>query len=700
MTDSLNTIETPLSQRTEYRNGGVLSASALAGDSSVSVAAWEMHQKVAHIGGIVAGLFVKKKTGKLIVRPGAAIDSQGRMLLLGNETPPDTPPKVTNYKVYLRYSSEEIAGSGSALGRYLESPRVEWITLDDSVDPCEVPSDGVVLAVVRGDQIETCCRRYVGAVGSRIDAPSGRASVVLGPQFPSDTRRFAIAVKPDSSQPLGDVLSWESTGTISFKSKSSIESFKSQSTIKSQSEKQIVPKPPVMVVGVPTVQITSEDIVDPCAVWEFLRCKNDDGTVSRDPAVPCSILNLLSPCDQFMLKSPPKCLQQLTNLLVRTLNRILRNTADLCVNPEGYLPSVGRRVINSQGQFCVVSAIDPLTLSCDLAGGGKASWYDLLPDWSWSVQLLDMAKHRRQRIQNRLPLFWRPLPAQYLYRLLLDVLLDGALLPVQVPRPRGVYFNGSRTVDPEPSASRIHLVEYKNDGQTFKQLRITIPDPGKDNNPHRYRCSIGTAPDCTHPAAPSPQGDIWNRQTSWPRGILSVLADGSVDIHDQLNVNANGIVPGLVVKLKPTGAIAGGVRGATANSSISTPILANVVVWKGTKVERRRTANPPPESKLVFSGELHNLADIDVDSVQILVSIYGKGDTTHTPRHTEIISNKTLRAASSETISNLAQPPGEVKLIVPNEFANAEIIVSLLVMGVNRNNAIICTQYQETLQVH
>ena len=712
MNDSIATVERQETHRTEYRDGGVLSAAALTGDSASIVAARENHQATAHTGGIVAGLVVRRENGVLTVSPGAAIDSQGRMLLMAASCVPKDQPAV-DCEVWLRYAAVECSGDLSDLNRRDETPRLDFPPLTEPMNSCDpVDSDGVLLAIVRNGQVETCCRRYVGAVGSRIDAPSKRARVVLGPQFARDSRRFAIGVQADPAQPIRDVFTWESTGTIRFSATTSV------ATPEEKQSPDKAEQPPVVVVGSPTVNVTPEDILDPCRVWTLLRVDRGNG-LEMQP----EILGLLSDCDRADLERPPTCRVQLTALLVRALNRLIRKAADYVLDAahfdyvfdtaQMYQPVEGNAVLDLRGNEFTVTNVDVVTKTCevnDAAGHLKTvNWSDINPLNCFPVFLRGNStlKVPYHELLSR----WRVLPGGYLCRVLLDKFLGDAIRPLAAVRPRGLFFSGSAVVDPEPSASRIHLVEFQKDGETFRQLRITIPDPGKENSPHRYRCSIGTS-NCDHEPVPPPQSDISNRQTSWPRGILSVLADKSIDIHNELSVYAgDGILPGLILKLKPLGSAAGTVPGGAGDTSIEpTPILGNAVVWEGTKATRRKIADSPPDSRLVITGTLHNLTDVDVGSLKVLVSIYGENDTTHVPRHKEIVAldnvkdEKVLAAAASRELTELTEPSaltadGELVVEVPAEFdaGKKTIIVSLLVMGVNRNNAIICTQYQETL---
>ncbi len=697
MSDVFASVEVPNARRTEYRDGGVLSASALAGDSASNIAARDKHQTVAHTGGIVAGLVVRLENSVLTVSPGAAIDFQGRMLLMAAEFPLKNQP-AEDFAVWLRYAAVERSDNLSDLNRLDETPRLEFPPLTVPMSSCDsVDSDGVLLAIIRNGEVENCCRRYVGAVGSRIDAPSKRARVVLGPQFARDSRRFAIGVQSDPAQPIRDVFSWESTGTIRFSATTSV------ATPEEKQSPDKVEQPPVVVIGSPTVNITPEDILDPCRAWTLLRVDRGEG-MEMQP----EILGLLSDCDRADLEKPPDCRVQLTALLVRALNRLIRKASDYALDAahfdyvfdtaQMYQPVEGDAVLDLRGNEFAVTNVDVATLTCklkDAAGHLKSvSWSDVNPLICFPafLKVKTTLNVPYQEMLSR----WRVLPGDYLCRILLDTFLGDAIRPLAATRPRGLFFSGSAVVEKEPSASRIHLVEFQKDGETFRQLRITISDPGKDNAPHRYRCSIGTAKDCIDPPTPvpGPDGNIWNRQTSLPRGILSVLADKSIDIHKELNVWARmgTIEAGLILKLEPTGAGGGTSTGAGGSAGLpipTTPILDNAVSWDGQRVMRKSPG------LIEIGGSLRNLTDVAIESIQILVTIYGKNDTAHDPIHKPVITGATLPAGMTKPINALNLNPD---LAVPTDpFTSQPITVSLLVMGANQHNVIVCTQYREEL---
>ena len=677
-----------------------MSAAALTGDSAANVAAWEGHQSKAHLRGIVAGLFVEPDGNNIKVNPGAAIDSDGRMLLVDHDLTHDISKEIGEwFAVWLRLVVETVAAPVSDLQRYLETSRLEVSAMDDFRDAGEsTASSGVLLAYVQRDttngsvlKIDSCCRRYVGAVGNRIDAPSGRAQIVLGPQFPRDPRRFAFGVQAAATQPIRDVFTWESTGTIRLSARTAVD-------LQEKKEKtDEVEQPPLLIVGAPTVYFTPEDILDPCQVWTRLTIKSED----EKGALPDKLLALLSDSDMSALATRPACRVALQSLLLRSLNRLIRRAADNVlhlVTRRKFEPAAETVVVDENGNEFTVSNVHVATKTFDIVGvdgtsRNGVSWDGFWPR-DWSLSVFPTGEKLPVDVLQMLSC-WRALPGDYMCRVLLDHFLGDAIKPLGNPAPRGLYFNGSVPMEQEPPASRIHLVEFKKDGQTFRQLRITIPDPGKENNQHRYRCSIGTALGCTHEPAPTPTEKNWNRQTSWPRGILSVLADKSIDIHNQLNVypSDGSILPGLILKLEPdsdSGSAAGASGGAASVSPIpATQILGNAVIWDGQRVNR------PSRTVLSIGGSLRNLTDLPIEKLRVLVSIYGKDDTGHGPAHTEIVSDGKLgRRPSDIGLTTLAQ---DVNVPIPEAFKSKTINVSLLVMGVNSQNFIICTQYIDEL---
>jgi hypothetical protein len=678
MSDGTASIDTIEGQRTQYRDGRILSAAALAGDGEAHVAAWQQHQRTAHTPGIVAGLHVTPNGGKISVEPGAAIDCFGRMLLLARAWAGNF-DLSKHWIVWLRHSVTLEPGQQSNLGRYRECPQIqveeiqkESTDLQRSLERIE--SEGVLLSIIRDKTCDKCCRRYVGAVGSRIEAPSRRASMLLGPQSASDTRRFAIAASSETS--LEDVLTWDTTSTIHFYKPTSLAA-PPEKRGKTDEGRQ----PPIAITGSPKVNFTKADILDPCRARDFIF--NDKTWPKALPAE-----EFLSQCDVNSVQVSTICHTQLTAILVRFLNCLLRKAGDEI--RDASQPVLGAFVLDKDGNRCRLTSIgfDKCTVDSHAA---PIPLTDLRP-----VRWLPLWQAPTNAELSRLCEYWHVLPGNHLCRLYLDSILKDTIRPLPLQKQRGLFFNETAPVDVEPTAGRIHLVEFKKEGQTHRQLRITIPDPGKENSPQRYRCSIGTSA-CIDPPVPEPGADIFNSQTSWPRGILSVLADKSVDIHNQLNVNSKReLSPGLILKIKPDDAAAGSATPANQPATI----VKNAVDWEGAKVERDITS--APHTELTFDGALHNLTNLDIKSLEVLVTVYGDSDTVHTPRHFLLVPADPVRvlgAASTKPIKELSPLTANNKLTlpVPQEFDSKTIIVNLLVMGVNRNNEIILTEYKQNL---
>ena len=79
--------------RNEYRDGQVLSAEALRRDARYFLARERQHAALAHTPGVLVGLDLKvdEETGYTFVEKGAAIDGQGRLILV--------PARVTNPRI-------------------------------------------------------------------------------------------------------------------------------------------------------------------------------------------------------------------------------------------------------------------------------------------------------------------------------------------------------------------------------------------------------------------------------------------------------------------------------------------------------------------------------------------------------------------------------------------------------------------------
>jgi hypothetical protein len=572
-------------ERTEYRDGALLTARALADDGAALVAARETHQCRAHSGGVIAGLHVALADLSCDVSPGAAIDARGRLLLLDQVATVDDVPKEGLIAVWLRSDPDLVPKSGSQFKRVRELVVVEISLVDDpDADLKEIEESGVLLAIFRRggdpsgvemaagglasatvDRFGYLGRRYVGAVGSRIAAPSGGAEITLGPQSPRDPRRFAIGVRPAGRDEVADVFSWESTGTIRHIASGTLDLPAEDAANTSGSL-----MPALVAVGTPSPWFASDDFLDAGEARDrLLRSANASETEGLAPRIiaelrPQELAILRKTCDRSLIAS----------LLAIGCNRLIRQEED-------DVTWVARRPSSEASTSSNAAAVKPppAAMPSDPSQGAPNS------------ATVSAGAALRRRLEE-------------FFKDLLVGQLD--------PQTRGMFFQGAVPVEKEPVPDRLHLVELKKDGRVCRQLRITIPNPGPKNHPNRYRCSIGVADDCRLLSEGGHADCDCSEQTGTRRGILSVLADKSVEIHKRLNVYADHAKRlGLLIKLEPQG-------GAAANATPApAPILTNVSEFKDVVVKRVSAS----DKNLELSGKLNNISDQSLASPAIYLTV-------------------------------------------------------------------------------
>lgn len=158
--------------RNEYRDGQVLSAAALRRDTRYFLARERQHASLAHMPGVLVGLDLKvdKETGYTLVEKGAAIDGQGRLILVPARhqidtsfvQPPDRPSGFMLVELHYRHSGPE----------------------DEPDDPCATTDVGVVretfeIKLTEPPLNETAPAAYIVSEPPS-DDPELRAPVPLG----------------------------------------------------------------------------------------------------------------------------------------------------------------------------------------------------------------------------------------------------------------------------------------------------------------------------------------------------------------------------------------------------------------------------------------------------------------------------------------------------------------------------------------
>ncbi len=538
--------------RATYAEGQTLNAASLNHDAEQIANGQQRHSRYAHSAGVIAGLLnlveipMGQQARKYKLSPGAAIDNSGRLLLVGEDHPGvvTTVDAKSELHVWLKYAPIEIPRRTTSLGmaRWSEIPElivepanenVNEITDKDSVylgrfktststststsTPIPIP-----IPIPTQSQSQSQCvqaepetevevqfqidsgRKYVSASGSRIESPSGQSRILLGPEVPRDTRRFAVGYFDPSEKYFKDAITWETTNAIHLKTQ---------------------------------VNVTIERF----------------GVERIEAAV-------------------------------------------LAIGPQ-----------------------------------------------SDTTKTTD----------------------------------DRSAEPV---RP-GVEFIGFSPNETKMPAGSIYLAQGKIDEQSFRELRISILDPGEKNNPQRYRCSIGQATQCAH-------GPDLCLQSYFPRGILSVLADGSVEVHENLRVYTDdkNKQPGLIISLQ-------------APSDSSDPKPTAPVLTKALAFEPEPPTCILSGGILAISGALQNINDAAARSLKLYVTVIRKDDAIKVPLRFSLTSKQQLvkgqKVDLAAFFTDSQTPPATLQFPVTDDFGNTPL-VNLLIVGVNDDNAIVQLQVEIT----
>jgi hypothetical protein len=568
--------------RPSFRDGQVLRAVDLAVEGADRVQAIRRHQALAHRPGVVAGLHLKvaehqngqKGCLKVTVSPGMAIDAAGRTILVGRDHV-ESFLLTSAAEVWISYRQlprEDVFPVGPP-DRYSEgfALQVEQPAEFDPAHPEDHPDNAVLLGLIvpPGEPDAPCGttvgngvsgqgvtgkwkiheygRVYVGAIGARLEAASRRSRILLGSDAPDDLRPFAIGTRADAAQssPYVDRVMLDASGTLHLLSPGEVIGHRRIAQVR---------------VAHVEVEFFSCDVLHPLRLADL-------------------VLDAADPIARHLRQGYREGDDRQRDLAAVdiTLLDALRNPGSPAVNRAHRVALILCRILNRE------ILRDRLLLEQVLN-----SRVQLSPETSRLV-----VEHAASLPRSE-PLILR--------RRLLEDVFDGLLrrLPEQDDRLRGISFVGSR---PAPEAARpggMYLATVTEKEETRRELRIEFKDPGKDNNPERYKVAIGiVGPD---PDAPH------DKSTFTP--VITVDGSRTVTIPNlQVFTDETGARPGLILLVKPPR--------DPDDPALNAQQLTQVAPWDLVmeKVETVRVLDSP--RRVVIKLELRNTGLAPIIGVQV-----------------------------------------------------------------------------------
>ncbi len=203
--------------RVHYFDGQFLGVADFAAEQDYQLAQRRRHQTGAHSWGIVGGLGLSLRDGKVLVEAGYAVDGYGRDLVLAAPRWLELPAAAAaargtgRFEVWLSWNRRPVgeppAGRPDAFARWDESPdlavtagtRPEPAAFAPWLDPPDDPAMAwpVRLGAVAVDPagryvVDSAGRRPAGLIAHEIVAPAGDARLVLGAAAAGDDTLLAL----------------------------------------------------------------------------------------------------------------------------------------------------------------------------------------------------------------------------------------------------------------------------------------------------------------------------------------------------------------------------------------------------------------------------------------------------------------------------------------------------------------------------
>jgi hypothetical protein len=565
--------------RPAYRDGAVLRAADLRAEAADRLAASGRHQARTHRPGVAAGLLLRATTANgghaVAIGPGMAVDGLGRWLLVPAERVAPLPDAKTPWEVWLAHR---------------EAPTPP----DRLADGCEVlfhppgrfdPEAAVFLGTVHGSGVSAVGRVYVGAVGARVEAASRKTRLLLAPEQPDDTRRFAVGVGSADGKSYADQFTVEDTGTLRLNAPVDVDHLR--------------PAPPAtgspvaVVAGYRSAEFVTRHVLDPAAIAARLRDASPLADYFRE----------------FLARTDPGRERVRGQLGAVAGDRLARLVC---------------RILNAVVMSAVAARSDNLG---PLIGAVRASGAALRPQTVRGI--LDRAAGLARADAPRLA------------RLLLEDAFAGQLdrLPDSWPLPYGVTFAGAGP-DKPAAPGRVYLAEVADKTGRYRELRITIEDPGKDNHPGRHKAVVGVAaPDAKNPT-----------RTDFA-GAVTIDAAKTVTVSENLRVfpdhdtaESGQPAKGLILTRTPPGAAdPNDPAGLAAQLGQVGPHDLRVVVLEGNAITRPKDGSKPGPAVVIGPpGYLENTGKGPILGARLDVVAFTTDKTQYNPVHRTLIQNLTL----------------------------------------------------------
>lgn len=462
----------PPREQPAFRDGQVLRAEDLRREDQYRHQAMREHQAQVHSAGIVSGLWLQRDGKRIRITPGMAVDGKGRTILVSNE---ETIPTCALAEVWIAFQESPADGDDpntpeGAPSRYVpgyeilirEAGICREETLDavylgtvydlgvkiDSIPNTNANAAAAEAVVIREGQgqnefpdgVLRSGRRYVRAVGGRVEAASRTSRLLLGPEKPLDPRLFAISTREHANQPYVDHLTVEAGGILHLHSPSLMD-------LRFHDAES---KPASLGLGYHHLEFRNSDILAPNHLAARLLTLSD---------------HLIQPL--FKLEGAAKKIAEefvqrpsLSECECDAIAKIL------CQWLNGLIAKAGR---NSQE---------------------STQFFHMAFDERNSLELREetrsllLAQHG-ESFQKQPALLMRHLLEDLFYPLLPRT--DGKMRTNRV-----LEFRGGEPAGKAPRPNEFYLSQIETDDGSHEELRLEIHHPGKENNPERFKAVVRT----------------------------------------------------------------------------------------------------------------------------------------------------------------------------------------------------------------
>lgn len=494
MTHTERHTDTP-PERPAYQAGQVLHADDLRADGAERIVAAQRHQALLHQPGIVAGLLLEVRGNTVSVTPGMAIDGGGRRILVPQTVTCPLPPAATP-EIWLAYRE------ANQDERIVEKFTLyyEAVGEHDPEQPENHPQHAVFLGSTTNFSERHLGRVYVGAIGDRVDAASGRCQLLLGPTGPTDLRLFAISTRADATADFTDRCTIDATTMVTLHSPTTVQAADAPATMRSDAPA--------------TIRVAVHDLE-----WQS-----------------CEI------CQPALLRGKLDALAEKFPEVISAYERALLNA---------HLPVARWRTISTR---CVNRLIHANAITDQLVQ------FVLAAGVIFSAATAEELRFRTPPPPSPpSPPPPPPTPQHNAARLRRFVLQDYfgdavAPLPVFHPNASGVVFAEPRPL-PTTALPQHAYLTIPDPKLPARELRLEIKNPGKEDHPERFKVAFGTV---------QPEEKESAKTTFTPIFVVAAdqtvtvpkVGDkiGVLKVYSQYPANDVKNPDGLILKVKPPGA--------------------------------------------------------------------------------------------------------------------------------------------------